>query len=211
MYKQADVVLQRYFIVLLIVFVSACSESDGPKLQVLSDNAVILAFGDSLTYGIGADHESESYPAVLARLSGHQVINAGIPGEVSSEGLARLDKLLAQHQPALVLLCHGGNDLIRRLNTETLKQNLIKMVTKIRQSGAEVVMLSVPKLGVFLKPAELYKEVAESQQVILENTVIADIESKTALKSDPIHPNAEGYKLLAETVQALLLENGALN
>lgn len=203
--------LQRFFIILLVVLVSACSESGGPKLQVLPENAVILAFGDSLTYGTGADHDTESYPAVLAHLSGHKIINAGIPGEVSSEGLARLDDLLELHQPDLVLLCHGGNDLIRRLNTETLKQNLIKMVTKIRQSGAEVVMLSVPELGIFLKPAGLYKEVAESQQVILENSIIADIESKTALKSDPIHPNAKGYKLLAETVQALLLDYGALN
>lgn len=203
--------LQRWLIMLLLIVVSACNNVDEPQLRPLSADAVILAFGDSLTYGTGADHATESYPAVLAQLSAIQVINAGIPGEISSEGLARIDSLLEKYQPNLVLLCHGGNDLIRKLDTEQLRHNLTEMINKIEQSGAEVVMLSVPKPGVFLKPAAVYNEIAISAEILLENEIIADIESETALKSDAIHPNAAGYKLLAETVHDLLVTNGALN
>jgi lysophospholipase L1-like esterase len=209
--------IRRYYQPLLfaLLFVSAllvsgCSSEDTPKLRVLSDDAVILAFGDSLTYGTGADHQTESYPAVLTGLSGRTVVNAGVPGEVSSEGLNRLGKMLEEHQPDLVLLCHGGNDLIRKLDETALRQNLAQMVTQIREYGAEVVVLSVPKPGVLLKPAPLYLQLATEFQLPIANEIIADVESKTSLKSDAIHPNAAGYKLIAEQVYQLLSESGAL-
>ena len=203
---------QRLFVVLLFVaalFVSGCSE-ESPKLRTLGDDAVILAFGDSLTYGTGANSATESYPAVLAGLSNRTVINAGVPGEVSSEGLNRLGQMLEQHQPDLVLLCHGGNDLIRKLDETALSQNLAQMVTQIRAQGAEVVILSVPKPGVFLKPAPLYLQLATELGLPIANEIIADVESKTSLKSDAIHPNAAGYQLIAEHVHQLLSDSGAL-
>lgn len=188
---------------------TACSE-ETPKLRTLESDAVILAFGDSLTYGTGANHHTESYPAVLAALSGRTVINAGIPGEVSQQGLNRLGQMLTEHQPDLVLLCHGGNDLIRKLDESALSQNLAQMVTQIRSHGAEVMLLSVPKPGVFLKPAPLYAQLATELQLPIANEIIADVESETSLKADAIHPNAEGYRLIAERVFELLGESGAL-
>lgn len=201
--------LRPWAAMLLIIFLSACSDGAAPTLQRLDQDAVILAFGDSLTYGTGADHHTESYPAVLATLSDRKIINAGVPGEVSREGLIRIRTLLEQHQPDLVLLCHGGNDLIRKLGGEQLQQNLVHMIEVIHESGAQVVLLAVPKPGVFLKAAPVYSEVAEQLQVPLENNIIADIESETALKSDAIHPNARGYRLLAERVHELLNQGGA--
>lgn len=195
--------------ILLLLLFTACDDIQQPQLQALSQDAVILAFGDSLTYGTGANHQAESYPAVLAELSGRTVINAGVPGELSSEGLIRIRALLEKHQPELVLLCHGGNDLIRKLDENQIKQNLTEMISLIRQHNAQVVMLSVPKPGMFLKAASLYREVADSLQVPLENDIIPDIESQTSLKADAIHPNAEGYRLLAERVHQLLDNNGA--
>lgn len=196
---------------MLLVNIAACSENHSPQLPSLPSDAVIVAFGDSLTYGTGANSATESYPAVLAQLSGLKVINAGIPGEVSREGLSRLKSVLEQHQPDLVLLCHGGNDLIRKLDNDLLKQNLIAMIDTVRANGAEVVLLSVPKPGVFLKPSPVYSSVASATDVLLENKIISEIESEAALKSDAIHPNAAGYKLLAETVHVLLQKHGALD
>lgn len=201
------------FAALLLIVVtftlSACSD-ESPKLRALSEDAVILAFGDSLTYGTGANHQTESYPAVLAGLSGRTVVNAGVPGEVSSAGLKRLGQILAEHQPDLVLLCHGGNDLIRKLDEGALSQNLSQMVAEIQAQGAEVVILSVPKPGVFLKPAPLYAELSAALGIPVENEIITDVESETALKSDAIHPNATGYRMIAERVYQLLSERGAL-
>lgn len=201
----------QWLAICLLVVLSACGSGEpSQQLDPLGQDAIILAFGDSLTYGTGANHQTESYPAVLAQLSGKTVINAGVPGEVSGEGLSRLKSLLNEHQPELVLLCHGGNDLLRKLDTDVLKDNLRQMIQLIREQGAQVVMLSVPKPGVFLKAAPLYQEVASSEQVLLDDETIADIESQSSLKSDPIHPNAEGYRLLAEKLHQLLDQAGAI-
>jgi lysophospholipase L1-like esterase len=200
----------QWLAICLLIVLSACGSGEpSQQLEPLGQDAIILAFGDSLTYGTGANHQTESYPAVLAQLSGKTVINAGVPGEVSGEGLSRLKSLLNEHQPELVLLCHGGNDLLRKLDTGTLKDNLRQMIQLIREQGAQVVMLSVPKPGVFLKAAPLYQELASTQQVLLDNETITDIESQSSLKSDPIHPNAEGYRQLAEKLHQLLDRAGA--
>ena len=92
-------------LLLLAIGLGACSDSK-PQLPLLSADAVILAFGDSLTFGTGANSE-HSYPAELARLTGLTVINAGIPGEVTAQGVRRLPALLDRYKPQLLLLCHG--------------------------------------------------------------------------------------------------------
>jgi lysophospholipase L1-like esterase len=171
---------------------------------------VILAFGDSLTYGTGVHADTESYPAMLEQLMGIQVVNAGVPGEVSSQARQRLKRVLNTYEPDLVILCHGGNDIIQKLSKEELKSNLIAMITEIRQSGAQVVMLAVPSLGFMVSPDPLYKQVAKEQHIVFDNDTIAELEAKPVLKSDPIHFNEAGYTLLAERIHSLLQQHGAI-
>ncbi|OUR86397.1 hypothetical protein A9Q92_05760 [Methylophaga sp. 42_8_T64] len=188
----------------------ACSDNN-PKLTQLSDDAVILAFGDSLTFGMGADNsQTQSYPAVLQQLTGHTVINSGIPGEVSTEGLTRLAEELEEYQPNLVILCHGGNDLIRRLNKDTLRHNLEQMVTLIQDSGAQVVLVGVPNFNITLAVPDLYAEIAQQFNVPIEMEIIPSVERNPKLKSDTIHPNTAGYKQVAQDIHSLLLATGAL-
>ena len=192
----------------MLIFFAACSNSS-LSLSPLPDDAVILAFGDSITSGVGAP-PGESYPEILQGLINRKVIKSGIPGETSGEGLVRLPGELATHKPKLVLLCLGGNDLLRRMDLEKTAGNVSRMVQMIRNSGAEVVLIGVPKPGLVLSTARFYKTISEDMGVPLEGSLLADILADSKLRADPIHPNAEGYRLLAEGIAAFLRKAGAV-
>ena len=191
------------------LLLSACSDST-PRLPQLAENTVILAFGDSLTYGSGAK-ENQSYPAVLSKLTGRNVINAGIPGEVSAQGRERLPALLDRHRPELLLLCHGGNDLLRRINSAITRSNIESMIEAATQRNIPVLLIGVPKPGlIFLDTAEIYSEIAEKYKLVYEGDILPDVESDNALKSDQIHPNADGYRRIAAAIYRLMTNSGAL-
>ena len=194
-------------VVMLAALAAGCRDRT-PRLQPLPAHAVILAFGDSLTAGNGAPRAS-SYPVILQQLTGWQTINAGAPGEISAEGVIRLPGLLQRYHPDLVVLCHGGNDLLRRIAHQSTAAHLASMIEMIRKSGAQVVMLSVPQPGLLLRSADFYQEVADHYQIPLENKILTSILRDNALKSDMIHPNAAGYKRMAEAVAAVLERSGA--
>lgn len=199
----------RYLCVLLLssFLLSSCGQTVTP-LTPLPQNAVILAFGDSLTYGTGASTE-QSYPARLAELTGRTVINAGIPGELSTAGKDRLAKILAETEVDLVILCHGGNDLLRKQSRPQLQANLQAMIDEVKNSGAQVILVAVPKLGIGLAAEPLYMEVATINDLPIQKTILKEVLSEPSLKSDPIHPNASGYDLLANSLYQLLADNGA--
>ena len=198
-------------LLLSIVFcflLSACGE-DAPSLSKLSSDAVILAFGDSLTHGNGAK-ENESYPAVLQELTGRKVINAGISGEESASGLNRLPGILEQHKPQLLILCHGGNDLLRKKDINKMESNIRNMIQLAKDKNIPVVMLGVPKPGLFLSSFEVYKKIADSTEIIYIEDLIPDVLGDNGLKSDTVHPNKAGYRVMAETINTVLKESGAI-
>lgn len=179
------------------------------QLPPLSTDAVIVAFGDSLTAGTGAG-DAESYPAQLSRLIGKKVLNAGVPGEVSADGAKRLPELLDRERPALLILCHGGNDLLARQNHPLIADNLRTMVRLAGERGIPVLLIAVPTPDLSLKPPALYEELAREFRIPIESKILSRILAKGSLKSDHIHPNAAGYRLLAEALARLLKKSGAL-
>ncbi|MCQ8103410.1 GDSL-type esterase/lipase family protein [Methylomonas sp. SURF-2] len=201
--------VKKWIIGLALLGLMACNKETS-KLSKLPDDGVILAFGDSLTYGTGATAEHD-YPALLSALSGREVINEGVPGEISSEGRQRLPQLLDEYQPHLLILIHGGNDILRQINVEETRANLKAMIAEAKQRNIPTVMLGIPKFGlVFLHSAEVYAELAQSEQVPTDLETLPAILSSNDLKSDTVHPNDRGYQKLAENIAALLREQGAL-
>jgi lysophospholipase L1-like esterase len=199
----------RYLLVALVLaLLSACSGKP-PQLPRVGPDDVILAYGDSLTFGTGAA-EPESYPVVLGTLIGRNVVRAGVPGEISAQGLSRLPSALEAHKPKIVLLCLGGNDMLRRLDDKTIAANLREMVQLIRRQGAAVVVIGVPKPALFGGAATFYTELAKELRVPYEGEIMAAVLRDPNLKSDPIHPNAAGYRKIAERLAALLKSSGAL-
>ena len=163
----------------------------------LKNSAIILAFGDSITYGYRVSKDS-SYPSQLEKKTGLHVINAGVSGEESSDGLLRLPELLKQ-KPDLVILCHGGNDILRKRSHVKLKKNLLKMINLIKASGAKVLLVGVPDLNLFgFKTLVLYSEIAEESEVMLEENILSFVESDRSLKIDKIHRN--GFESLINKI-----------
>ena len=187
---------------LVAILLAGCGERT-PPVPRLDGNAVVLAFGDSLTYGTGA-LTSESYPAVLERLIGRTVVAAGIPGEVSATGLERLPEALEQTQPKLLILCHGGNDFLRKLPETQAAANVRAMVKLAREKGVEVVLVGVPKPGLTGSPAGFYADIAQEFRIPYDGEVLKKVLTDNEMKSDWVHPNAKGYARIAQSLADLL-------
>jgi lysophospholipase L1-like esterase len=195
-------------LVLALALAAGCGE-EAPRLPRLAANDVIVAFGDSLTYGTGAA-EHESYPAVLAQLIGRPVVRAGVPGEVTAQGLRRLPSVLDEHRPRLVIVCLGGNDMLRKIGSAQIKRNLEGMLRELRQRGISAVLVGVPKPALWTSSADFYTELAREFDVPYEGAIVTSVLYSSDMKSDPIHPNAKGYRKMAEALAKLLREAGAL-
>ena len=197
----------RLVLLALALTFTACGER--PKLERLPASAVVLAFGDSLTFGTGAA-EAESYPAQLESLIGRRVVGAGIPGEVTAQALERLPAALEEHAPRLLILCIGGNDFLRRLGNAQAERNVRAMVQLAKSRGINVLLIGTPEPGLLPSPPAFYAAVAKDLGVTYEEGVITEVLKDASLKSDPIHPNARGYRLIAERLAATLKKTGAL-
>ena len=193
----------------LFAFALAGCSNKGPRLPRLAATDVIVAFGDSLTFGTGAG-ENESYPAVLAQLIGHAVVSSGVPGETTAQALQRLPEVLTEHQPKLVIVCLGGNDMLRQLSAAETTANLRAIVGKVKAGGANVVLIGVPRPALLTSAPKFYAELAKEFGIPYEGAIVTSVLYKSELKSDPIHPNAAGYRKIAEAIAALLRQAGAV-
>lgn len=197
-------------LLLVICFAFTLVGCGGPKLNALGADDVIVAFGDSLTAGVGTSLEN-SYPSVLADLSGINVVNAGVSGETTSEGLVRLPEVLAEHNPSLLILLEGGNDILQNQNSSRIQQNLERMVQIAFDRGVPVVLIGVPEKSLFSNAAPFYRDLAEKYDLVFDEGVVASLMRSPSKKSDAVHFNAEGYADMAAEIYALLSNNGAFN
>jgi acyl-CoA thioesterase-1 len=201
--------LGRLVALLLAAALAAGCGGSKNKLEKLDSSAVVLAFGDSLTFGTGAPR-SETYPAVRERRIGRKVVNAGVPGETSGQGLERLPEVLDEVKPGLLILCHGGNDFLQRLDDTRAAANVREMIKLARAKGIPVILLATPKPG--LPPAipTFYGEIATELGVPFEEGVIRTVLFDASLKSDMVHPNGAGYAQIAGAVERVLKKAGAI-
>lgn len=215
-------------LLLMLVFLVACSSqedaappTEAPPATVASEGEEsqpepkILAFGDSVTEGLGVETE-EAYPALLQKrllAEGYQyeVINAGISGETSSAALSRVDWMLAQN-PAIVIVETGGNDGLRGIDLTLTRENISEIVKRFKESGVVVVLAGmqiIQNLGLEYTTefADIYPAVAAEHDVILIPFFLDGVAGIPELNQpDVIHPTAEGYKIVLENVYPYVIE-----
>jgi len=202
-------ILTIFMILLLILF--SINKFQEPKMQPISTTDSILAMGDSLTYGFLVSPK-HSYPSQLSKMSGYTVINAGINGDTSIEGLTRLPKLLTNKSIKLMLLCLGANDILQGRSLISLKQNLKEMVHMAKEKEIKVLLVSVPNFTLFgLSDLTLYEEIAQEEDVALAADILSDILEQPSLKIDQVHPNALGYEKMAKMIYQSLKEEGLID
>jgi len=176
-----------------VFFLISCN---GPDTAILSgDN--IICFGDSLTYGTGAARH-KSYPAQLSEMIRQPVINAGVPGDTTSTALERLAEDVLDQSPRIVLITLGGNDLKNGVSKDTAFKSLKAIVEAIQAEGGLVILGGVKFIILDKGYGEMYKKLAKDTGIILVPNVLKGLIGKEKYMSDPIHPNGEGYAIMAE-------------
>lgn len=207
--------MRRAGLLFVALLLGACGGEPPASSCRIGADGKVLAIGDSITRGYGAD--GHGYPEQLQDLlrasagrAGVQVVNMGLDGERSDGLLARIDAAIAANAPAVVLITTGGNDLLRRVDEASVRSNLGAIVQQVRMAGAWPVVFAVPKptLSVavgFGSDHEIYQELADGGTRVIPE-VVGDVLADDALRSDTIHPNANGYARMAQAAFDALSE-----
>jgi acyl-CoA thioesterase-1 len=181
-----------------------------------AEDSTIVVLGDSLSSGYGITL-AESWVSLLedrlrAEGYGYAVVNASIPGDTSSGGLARLPALLKAHQPQIVIIELGGNDGLRGQPVQNLRANLTKIIELTRSHGAAAVLTGIripPNYGPSYTSmfAEIYPELAAEWELPLVAFLMQDVAlNRELMQPDGIHPNARGNEVMFENVWAVLAD-----
>jgi len=181
------------FLLLFCFLLTAC----GGREPVVLNGENVICFGDSLTYGTGAV-PNKSYPAQLAEMIGQPVINAGRPGDTTARALQRLERDVLSKAPRIVLITLGGNDMKNGVDKKTAFKNLREIVEAIQAREALVIVGGVKVLFWDRGYENEYEKLAAETGALLIPNVFKGIMGHDDLMHDAIHPNAAGYKIMAE-------------
>ncbi|MCX5703121.1 MAG: arylesterase [Candidatus Omnitrophica bacterium] len=164
----------------------------------------IICFGDSITFGYGAS-EGQDYPSALAKMLDIPVINAGIDGDTSIEALRRIKSDILERKPLLVIIEFAGNDFLRKIPQEVTINNIREMVERVQARGAMVALVDI-SAGMFLgEYRTIFSKLAKEEGTIFIPSILSGIITNPSLKSDFLHPNANGYKLIAQRIQKAIM------
>lgn len=186
------------FLILILILLTGCQQ---PLANRDSPGSTIVCFGDSLTEGVGAD-PGRDYPSQLKERVSLPVINAGVRGNTSADALARLDKDVLTHDPKIVIITLGGNDFLQSVpETQTLA-NMTQIIEGIKAHKAMVVWAEV-KTSIF-GDAYLhdFQALADKEHILLISDILHGIIDEPRYKYDQIHPNSDGYKIMADRIYA---------
>ncbi len=183
---------KKFLLFLFVICMSvSCSKNNQTKIKH------IVCFGDSLTKGYGATGE-QSYPYFLQQLTNLPVINKGFNGNTSRGGLNIIDDIL-QFKNSIVIVEFGANDFLQQVPISKTKENMEQIIDKLQSADNIVVLVSTEDKQM----NQLYvmlKSLAEEKKVLFINGILNEIWNNRNLFSDEVHPNSNGYKLVADKI-----------
>ncbi len=180
---------------------------------VRPEERIIVAFGDSLTAGLGVAPE-ETYPARLQEkltLSGYRyrVVNAGVSGDTTAGGVRRVDWVL-KSKPDLVILELGANDGLRGLDLKETRANLVQIIQRLQSNGTQVILAGMklpPNYGADYTRAfqTMYSDLAKQYGIPLIPFFLEGVAAQDGLnQADGIHPTGQGYVVVVNTIFPVL-------
>ncbi len=185
----------------VIVF-TGCAKREIKNVDSKGKN--IICFGDSITFGYGVN-QGEDYPSALAKIIDAPIINAGIDSDTTTEALERLKSDVLDRDPLLVIIEFCGNDFMRQIPKETTITNIRKMVELVQAKGAMVAIVDI-SAGLFLTDYRaIFRNLAKETSSIFIPSVLSGIITNPSMKSDFLHPNAAGYKIMAQRVYRAII------
>ena len=209
------------FCAILFTFVQCENGTTGNNLPT-----TLVCLGDSLTAGYGAtrpgvDDKSRSYPAYLQNKVNIPVINAGVSGDTTAQGLARVDAEVLSHNPQIVIINLGANDLAQMVSVTMTMANLQSIIDKVNNGNRKIYLAKfytdevarslANNYGItdnFLLTAivsqynNLYKTLASENNITLIEDIWRGVWGTNM--SDPVHPNAKGYEIMANNIFTIL-------
>ena len=191
--------------VLAVVGLSYALKPGAPRAAAPTSGKRIIAFGDSLVEGRGAT-PGKDFVSVLARRLSTPIENAGRSGDTTESALARLDRDVLSRNPRVVIVLLGGNDFLRRVPTDDTFRNLATVVERIRARGAAVVLVGVSVGLISDSYGAEYEQLARRSSAGLVPDILDGILGRGDRMSDAIHPNDEGYRMMAERIEPVLRE-----
>ena len=183
---------------IFLVIIAALGGCGAKPLNTHNGGFNIVAFGDSLTAGYNVS-AAQAFPALLQDMAGRPVINLGVSGDSARMGADRKEEI-RRHNPFMVLIQFGGNDAMRRKPLDETKAAIEEIVDFVQKLGAIAVIVDTGG-GFKMSPyTKMMKQIAAEKRAVFVPGIMDGILHKPQLKSDAIHPNAEGYRLIAGKV-----------
>jgi lysophospholipase L1-like esterase len=176
----------------------------GPRWPVTNDRPSgtnVIAFGDSLTEGYRLD-PGLGWPERLSAIVGRPILNRGVSGNTTGDALARLEADVLAHDPRIVLVCLGGNDMLRQMPADQQFANLRAIVRKIQEKGALVILIGTEGYKVLSRVdyGARYEALAKETGAVYVPDLMEGVLGDPALMLDQIHPNAKGYEKIARRI-----------
>ncbi|HNW39503.1 MAG TPA: GDSL-type esterase/lipase family protein [Candidatus Omnitrophota bacterium] len=191
-----------FFILFLFILNGCGAKPEIANLAAKGEN--IICFGDSITFGYGAN-PGEDYPAGLSKLLSFPVINAGVDGDTTFEALERLENDVLSKDPKLVIVEFCGNDFLRKISKKNTVENLGIIIDRIQQAGAMVALVDISAGAFFQEYRQAFKKLAAQKKAIFIPVLLNKIITNPAMKSDFFHPNARGYQMIAKRVYQVIV------